>query len=105
MKQLIWLSYDLGIGGDYESLYSWLDDRKAKECGDNVACIMFTYDGTLLETLKDELRNNISLDKKSRIYVAYKDGQKRKGRFIFGRRKRAPWEGFGEHLEQFDDEG
>ena len=38
MKKFIWLSYDLGIGGDYESLYSWLDNHEAKECGDSVAC-------------------------------------------------------------------
>ena len=105
MKQLIWLSYDLGVGGDYEGLYSWLDDQKARECGNGVACMMVTYDGTLLETLRDELMKNVSLNKKSRIYVTYKDGEKRKGRFIFGRRKQPPWEGYGEHVEQLDDEG
>lgn len=33
MKQLIWISYDLGVSGDYENLYAWLDDHGAKECG------------------------------------------------------------------------
>ncbi len=34
-NRIIWLSYDLGIQGDYPSLYEWLDKHQAKECGDN----------------------------------------------------------------------
>ena len=30
----VWISYDLGIRGDYEGLYAWLDSHRAKECGD-----------------------------------------------------------------------
>ena len=30
----IWISYDLGVRGDYEGLYAWLDSHGAKECGD-----------------------------------------------------------------------
>jgi hypothetical protein len=37
MKSAIWLTFDLGVRGDYETLYTWLDQRLAKECGDNVA--------------------------------------------------------------------
>ena len=33
-EQMIWLSYDLGVDGDYENLYAWLDHKEAKECGD-----------------------------------------------------------------------
>ena len=44
MGKFIWLSYDLGIRGDYESLYSWLDDHEAKECGDSVAFLSFLYE-------------------------------------------------------------
>jgi hypothetical protein len=43
MKQRIWLSFDLGIKGDYQSLYKWLDARKARECGDSVAYFTFEY--------------------------------------------------------------
>jgi len=32
MKQTIWISYDLGLQGDYPGLYRWLDLHKAKEC-------------------------------------------------------------------------
>jgi hypothetical protein len=32
-----WLSFDLGLQGDYDSLYAWLDKQGAQECGDSVA--------------------------------------------------------------------
>ena len=32
-RSTIWISYDLGVRGDYENLYSWLDTHGAKECG------------------------------------------------------------------------
>jgi hypothetical protein len=32
-----WLIYDLGLQGHYDELFAWLDQHKAKECGDNVA--------------------------------------------------------------------
>ncbi|MDR0845353.1 MAG: hypothetical protein LBN71_09030 [Tannerella sp.] len=27
MEKAIWLNYDLGVGGDFQGLYSWLDDQ------------------------------------------------------------------------------
>jgi len=41
MKKAVWISYDLGIKGDYQGLYSWLDDHDAIECGNSVAFIQF----------------------------------------------------------------
>jgi hypothetical protein len=32
-----WLSFDLGLQGDYDNLYAWLDKQGAQECGDSVA--------------------------------------------------------------------
>lgn len=29
MKSAIWVSYDLDVRGDYESLYAWFDDQFA----------------------------------------------------------------------------
>ena len=37
MQRSIWLSYDLGVRGDYEGMYSWLENHAAKECGSSVA--------------------------------------------------------------------
>lgn len=104
MKQTIWLSYDLGVRGDYEGLYSWLDDQGAKECGDSVAYLTFSHDGSLIESLEEALRSAVSMNKRTRIYAVYQVDGKTKGRFLFGGRKRAPWEGYGAHEEQGEDE-
>ncbi len=104
-RQAVWLSYDLGFRGDYESLYAWLDDHNAEECGDNLAYFSFDYDGEdVFRSLEDELSNSISLDKNSRIYVICKVEGKRKGRFIKSRRKRAPWSGYGAPNGKEEDE-
>ena len=41
VKQLVWLSFDLGVNGDYDGMYTWLDAYKAKECGDSMATFFF----------------------------------------------------------------
>ena len=46
MEKAIWLSYDLGIQGDYESLYQWLDSQGAIERGDSVAFFKINSDGS-----------------------------------------------------------
>jgi hypothetical protein len=104
MESLIWVSFDLGVSGDYENMYAWLDDHQAKECGDSVASFRFSCDGDLPESLKTEIENAVSLNKRSRVYVVYRDGGKLKGRYIIGRRKSAPWDGYGTREEHDDDE-
>lgn len=108
MERLIWISFDLGIRGDYEGMYAWLDDHGAKECGDGVACLRFDHDdscsGSFEASLKAELQERVELDKRSRIYVVRKSGPKVKGRFLFGKRKGSPWYGFGSHDEQDEDD-
>ncbi len=96
MKSTIWLSYDLGVNGDYEGMYSWLDTQGAKECGTSVAYLTYTHSGNLMESLKSEICDIVSLDKRSRVYVVRRDGQKIKGGYLVGRRRGAPWEGYGE---------
>ena len=104
MKKTVWMSYDLGVSGDYEGLYAWLDDLDAKECGNSVAYFSFPYDGDLLEALKAEIEEAVSLNKRTRIYIIYRDDKKMKGRFIIGGRKSAPWDGFGTHEADSDDQ-
>ncbi len=104
MKSLIWLSFDLGVSGDYEGMYAWLDDHQAKECGSSVACFQFSCDGDLAESLKTEIEDAVSLNKRSRVYVVYRDGDKLRGRYIIGGRKSAPWDGYGTHEAHNDDE-
>jgi hypothetical protein len=94
-KQMIWLSYDLGVDGDYENLYAWLDHKEAKECGDNVAAFKYDYLNDFEEKIKSDIEQHISLRKNDRIYIIFRDdNQKMKGKFIFGGRKKAPWSGY-----------
>ena len=104
MKHFVWISFDLGIKGDYEGLYTWLDTHGAKECGDSLACFWYQHRGDLMENIKDDLKASVELDeKKNRIYVIRLVEGKMKGKFIFGRRRSAPWAGHGETGEQADD--
>ena len=104
MESFVWMSYDLGVSGDYEGLYTWLDNHKAKECGNSVACFWFSHVGDVLTSLKVEIEGAASLNKRSRIYVVYTDTEGTKGRFIIGGRKGAPWDGFGMHEADSDDQ-
>ncbi len=97
MESFVWMSYDLGVTGDYEGMYAWLDDRAAKECGSSVACFSFSHTGDVLDSLKAQIKGAVSLNRHSRIYVIYTDEEGTKGRFIIGGRRSAPWDGCGMH--------
>jgi bisphosphoglycerate-independent phosphoglycerate mutase (AlkP superfamily) len=97
MKQAVWLTFDLGIQGDYQGLYQWLDTQQATECGDNVAFFNFEHDETrdLADQIKESLKPAIQEDSKTRIYVIWRQSDNGvKGRFIFGRRKAPAWAGY-----------
>jgi hypothetical protein len=103
----MWLSFDLGLRGDYEGICTWLDEHGAKECGDNVAYLKYKVNGTLPDSLKADLDSAIEVTKKTRIYVVWagEDG-KTHARFIIGRRKSPPWAGSsGSEGESESDEG
>jgi hypothetical protein len=99
MKRTIWLSYDLGIKGDYPGLYKWLDSHKAKECGNSIAYLNYEYKSELLPELLEDIKTNIDFKSGDRIYlianVSNESGtQKVSGTFIIGNRKASPWEGY-----------
>ena len=109
MKQLIFLSYDLGIHGDYSNLYKWLDEHDAIECGDSFC--KFRYDFTsviedksdedtkkMITELRLDIKSAINLSGTDRFYMVsemfYKGQKKMIGTFIHGRRKQSnPWDG------------
>ncbi|MFH1115168.1 MAG: hypothetical protein V1792_14760 [Pseudomonadota bacterium] len=39
MKKGVWIYFDLGINGDYEGMYEWLDKHNAHACGENFAFV------------------------------------------------------------------
>ena len=102
MKQGIWLSFDLGVKGDYESLYKWLDARKARECGDSVAYINFEYKEDVVSEITNSLHTSVSMNDASRFYlIAKKPADKDAvGRFIIGKRKAPPWTGYAPQTEE-----
>ena len=105
MKKAIWISYDLGIGGDYDGLYRWLANHKAVECGDGLAFFNYVPKNieSLLEELKGEIEDCVRVNNKTRIYCIRKEGDSMKGTFLFGARKGNPWEGYGDVDNQVED--
>lgn len=90
-----WLSYDLGIKGDYTGLYTFLDAVDAKECGDSVAYFKKDYGDDFINALTRDLERYVKFANTDRIYIMYQgDDATIKGRFLFGSRKRAAWEGY-----------
>lgn len=91
-----WISFDLGLEGNYEELYAWLDNHQAQECGENVATLQ--TDKTR-ETIAEELSE--ILGAKARVYIV---SRKKGGKFILGHRKRAPWTGYGGAFMETEEE-
>jgi len=106
-ETLVWLSYDLGIQGDYEGLYAWLDRHQAKECGDSLACFKYAHQGDLKSAIKADLSKAFTKSNRTRIYVVYRDAKADtlKGCFLFGARRASPWQGFAEVPCADDEDG
>ncbi len=101
-----WLSYDLGVGGDYKALYQWLDNQGAKLCGDSVAFFKYKYDEAEDpdEKLKAELLSHVQLKGGNKLYIIRINGKKEPiGSFIYGKRSAAPWVGYGSQNTEVDD--
>ena len=106
MKSAIWICYDLGVRGDYASLYTWLDQHEARECGDSLAFLNYEHDGNLVTRITEELSGLLQVTQQSRIYLIYRDSQTKKieGSFIIGGRKAAAWSGYSGRPTQPDVE-
>jgi len=104
MKKAVWISFDLGVRGDYENMYAWLDEQQAKECSDSLAFINYEYKKDPLAELKKSLAGSIQISKRTRVYVIQLDAatKKMKGTFLFGGRKSPPWTGYAGGVQQED---
>ncbi|WKW45492.1 hypothetical protein P3875_06785 [Myroides sp. JBRI-B21084] len=102
------LNYDLGIRGEYDNLYIFLDTNKAIDCGNSNCFFEYSFKGTDIEyedkfkQLKEDLDKTITFSKSDRIYVIVHsiDGTPR-GKFIVGQRKTPVWDGYAE--KEVDD--
>jgi len=106
VKSFVWLSFDLGVKGDYEGIYAWLARLGAKECGENLAYFLYEHSGDLRQEIAQDLEASLDLDPlKSRIYLIWKNTKgKVIGTFIFGRRRIPPWAGYAATGEQIIDD-
>lgn len=104
MIKTVWISYDLGVKGDYPGIYGWLDNKKAVECGDSLAFIKYaiTKDESIPQKIKNELEASVSFSKTDRIYIMWNEEGEMKGRFIIGKRKSSPWQGYGDSETEDD---
>jgi|SRR5580658_1352030 len=85
-----WISFDLGLQGNYDPLYGWLDKQEAKECGDSVATFLSDQSR---ERIAKELSALLRKERNPRIYIiSASEG----GKFILGKRKFPPWKGYAE---------
>ena len=85
-----WISFDLGLQGDYASLYAWLDKQGAKECGDNVATLISDMSR---EQIAQRVTTLLSSERNPRVYII---DMKEGGKFFLGKRKFPPWKGYAE---------
>ena len=106
MKHTFWLSYDLGVSGDYEGIYSWLENHGAQECGSSVAYVRgYDCEEDLFDCLTSDLNSAVDLNQRARVYVIHKRKDGRiGGRYLFGKRRAPPWTGYGNVPEQEADE-
>lgn len=105
MKIAVWLSYDLGITGDYTGLYRWLDTHHGIECGNSTSFIKFEYREDFLTEIKSSMEEFVETKSMDRIYIIYKDVENNKtvGKFLIGNRKAAPWAGYAPSNEVIED--
>lgn len=97
------LNYDFGLKGDYETLYIFLDNQNALDCGSSTAAFEYNFSGKDLnhqdkiDQIAEVIKEKVKLKKGDRIYViVHNDSGQPRGTFIYGHRKTAPWEGYGE---------
>lgn len=99
-KSRYWISFDLGLMGDYSLFYRWLDSMGAEECGSGLATFTSTYSRDQLES---EIRTVSSFSPRARIYIISKQDENIVGKFLAGGRKAAPWAGFAERSINVED--
>jgi len=112
-KKSIWITYDLGLKGNYAALFTFLDNHKAIECGNGTAYFIYENEKgldseDLIEKLQNELEELVIPSSSDRIYVIWRDDDKPittvKGRFLFGSRKTPPWNGYSTKVGQIQED-
>ena len=90
----IWLSYDLGIKGDYNGLYTYLDSVNATECGNSVAYFETEIEKEIAKEILLNLKSFCEIRKTDRLYLVMNKGTKTVSGFLLGKKQSPPWEGY-----------
>ena len=100
----VWITFDLGVRGDYDGLYKWLDEQKALECVDSTATFFWDYSENMKTEIKESLQNSVEFKKTDRIYLIFqKPDNGYTGSFIIGKRKASRWEGYSVESTEDDE--
>ncbi len=112
-RKSFWLSYDFGLRGNYSGLFTFLDNHGAIDCGNGLAYFMYNNpqkldSEKLVEKIKSELLELVVPSPSDRVYMIWKDEvgntSKVKGKFIFGNRKTAAWNGYSNLVKNSSNE-
>ncbi len=105
-SDIVILNFDLGVRGDYESLYTFLDNNKALDCGNSNSVFEYHFRGTNLtykdkfDQLEMDLEKIVKFERNDRIYaIVHNNEGVPQGKFLFGKRKTPVWDGYGEREE------
>jgi len=93
-----WLAFDLGLRGNYEELYAWLDALGGRECGENIATFLSPK---TREQISQELSQILGSDRNVRVYLI---NMRQGGKFILGKRKASPWVGYSQQAVEAEEE-
>ena len=88
-------------------MYRWLDNMQARECGDSLAVFRMEIESkNYLIDLEESLKKTVEFKNGDRVYLIWKDDTTNgvKGNFIIGKRKPAPWKGYGEDFEETNED-
>lgn len=108
-SRIVILNFDLGIRGDYDNLYAFLDNNNALDCGNSNCVFEYHFKGTDLkyedkfQQLKEEIEGIISFNRNDRIYtIVHNEEGVPRGKFLFGQRKTPIWDGYGKKDDDDD---
>jgi hypothetical protein len=100
-KTRYWISFDLGLMGDYSHFYEWLDSQDAQECGSGLASLVSSQ---TRDQIIAEIQSILKGSPRARAYlISIQPDGRFGGKFVAGGRKAAPWAGFAVHATNVVD--
>lgn len=105
-SNIVIFNFDLGVRGEYDNLYIFLDSNKALDCGNSNCVFEYHFKGLNLDyedkfqQLKNGIETAVSLSKNDRIYaIVHNEEGVPRGKFLFGQRKTPIWDGYAKKDE------